>query len=255
MRLKDKTALVTGAASGIGKTIAILFAREGARVAVVDRDAEGGVATAGAIRAQGGQAIFAQADLTQAQAVQRVVQETAQTFGAINVLVNNAGVFRFGSVVDCSEEDWERVMAVNLKSVFLVCKRIIPEMMQGGEGSIVNIASVKGLQGMENASAYAASKGGVIQLTRSMALDYGSRNIRVNCVCPGAIQTPMLDGIFREEAQGSSVEATRQAHAQERPLRMLGTPENVAYAALYLASDEARYITGVCLVVDGGLLA
>ena len=204
MRLEGKVAIISGAASGIGRATAILFAGEGARVVVVDYDAEGGEATT-TIRDQGGQAISVEGDLPASEAAQRVVQETIRAFGAVNILHNNAGVFRFGAVVDCSEEEWDRVMAVNLKSVFLLSKYAIPEMIRAGGGSIVNSASVKGLQGMENASAYTASKGAIVQLTRSMALDYGPHNIRVNAICPGAIETPMLDGILREEAQEQTI--------------------------------------------------
>lgn len=253
MRLRGKVAIITGAASGIGKATAILFAKEGARVVVVDCDPEGSRQTVEVILEGGGEAIFVEADVSRADEARRVVEEAVNAFGAVNILHNNAGIWRFGTVVDTSEEEWDRVMAINLKSFFLLSKYAIPEMLKVGGGSVINTASVGGLVGVENGSAYSASKGGVICLTRSMALDYGPHNIRVNCICPGAIGTPMLYSIARLE--GRDLKEVLQAWSEERPLRKIGTPEDVAHAALYLASEESGFVTGATLVVDGGCTA
>jgi NAD(P)-dependent dehydrogenase (short-subunit alcohol dehydrogenase family) len=251
-RLRGKQALVTGAASGIGRAIAELFAREGAAVTVVDLNASMGQATAEAITAPGGRALFIQADVTRAQDCQRVVKETVQAFGGLEVLVNSAGIIRRASVLGTTEEEWDRVMAVNVKSIFLMCKYTIPAMIQRGGGVILNIASGWGLKGGRDAVAYCASKGAVVNMTRAMALDHADQGIRVNCICPGDTDTPML----REEArQLGQAEAQFLASSAERPLRRLGTPEDIAQAALYLASDAAAFVTGTTLVVDGGGLA
>ena len=250
-RLKGKQALVTGAASGIGRAIAELFAREGAAVTVVDLNAAG-QATAEAIRAQGGQALFVRADVTCAQDCQRVVEETVQAFGGLEVLVNSAGIIRRASVLGTTEEEWDRVMAVNAKSVFLMSKYTIPAMIQRGGGVILNIASGWGLKGGRDAVAYCASKGAVVNMTRAMALDHADQGIRVNCICPGDTDTPMLREEARQLGQG---EAQFLASSAERPLHRLGTPEDIAQAALYLASDAAAFVTGTALVVDGGGLA
>jgi len=250
-RLKDKVAIITGAASGIGRATAILFAREGAKVTVVDIDAEKGQDTVDLIRKEGGEAVFVQADLTKSEDAKKAVQETVKAFGTVDILHNNAGIWRWGTVVDTSEEDWDKVIAVNLKSYFLMSKYAIPEMLKAGGGCIINTASIGGLGGVENASAYAASKGGVVMLTKSMARDFGPRNIRVNCVCPGTTETPMLHKIWVDEH--GNIERARQEYIKNRPLHRIGTPEDIAYAALYLASEESRFVTGITLIVDGGV--
>jgi NAD(P)-dependent dehydrogenase (short-subunit alcohol dehydrogenase family) len=182
------------------------------------------------------------------------VDEVIRTFGQVDILHNNAGILVFGTVVDCTEHDWDRIMAANLKSAFLLSKYTIPEMINAGGGTIINTASIGGLIGVEQASAYAASKGGVIQLTRSMALDYGPHNIRVNCICPGSTETPMLQHVWRIEGEqlGEDLDGMRKRYLEGRPLRKIGTPQDIAYAALYLASEESRFVTGACIVVDGG---
>jgi NAD(P)-dependent dehydrogenase (short-subunit alcohol dehydrogenase family) len=257
MRLQGKAAMITGAASGIGRATAKLFAQEGAKVILADINTKDGQITAATIVEAGGEAIFLEADLSQSEDVKRVVREAISNFGRIDVLHNNAGILIFSNVVDCTEEEWDRVMAVNLKSAFLLSKYTVPEMMKAGGGSIINTASIGGIVGAENATAYAASKGGMIQLTRSMALDYGPYHIRVNCICPGSTETPMLQHVWSVEgkALGKDINAMRQTYIQGRPLRRIGTPEDIAYAALYLASDESKFVTGTCLIVDGGVTA
>jgi NAD(P)-dependent dehydrogenase (short-subunit alcohol dehydrogenase family) len=250
--LTGKRALITGGASGIGRATALLFAREGAAVSVVDLDEVGGQAVVREIVNNGGQAIFVRCDVTQAKACQRVVQQTVSELGGLDILFNNAGIIRRATVIDTTEEEWDRVMAVNVKSIFLLSKYAIPVMAQAGGGVIINTASGWGLVGGRKAAAYCASKGAVVLLTKAMALDHGEQNIRVNCICPGDTDTPML----RNEARqlGESYEDLI-AEAADRPLRRIGRPEDIAQAALYLASDASSFVTGATLVVDGGGLA
>jgi len=251
-KLTGKRALITGAASGIGRATAELFAREGAAVAVVDVDEVGGRAVAQAIEGEGGRAIFVHCDVTRAADCQRAVQETVDKLGGLDVLFNNAGIIRRATVIDTTEGEWDRVMAVNVKSIFLLSKYAVPVMARAGGGAIINTSSGWGLVGGRNAVSYCASKGAVVNMTRAMALDHGAENIRVNCVCPGDTDTPML----RSEAQqlGES-EDLFLAEAADRPLRRVGQPADIAQAVLYLASDAALFVTGTALVVDGGGLA
>lgn len=255
MRLDGKIAIVTGAASGIGKATAKLFAQEGAKLVLVDLNETGGKTAAEEIRSIGGVAAFVQADLTKANDVERAVARAIEVYGGVNVLHNNAGLFRFGTVVEATEEQWDQIVAINLKSVFLMSKYVLPHMIAARKGVIINTASIGGMVGVENGSAYAAAKGGVIQLTRSMALDYGPVGIRVNCICPGSTDTPMLQGIWKEEHPAGVPDNIRQQYADGRPLRRIATPDDIANAALYLASDESRFVTGSSLVVDGGVTA
>jgi NAD(P)-dependent dehydrogenase (short-subunit alcohol dehydrogenase family) len=250
--LKGKRALITGAASGIGSATAVLFAREGAAVSVVDLNAEGGRSVASRIQEEGGRAIFVRADVTRAADCEDAVRKTVSTLEGLDILFNNAGIVRRATVLELSEDEWDQVMAVNVKSAFLLCKYAIPVMAEAGGGVIINAASGWGLVGGPRAVAYCASKGAVVQLTKAMAIDHGPQNIRVNCVCPGDTDTPML----RSEAEqlGESVDRFL-AHAADRPLGRIGTPEDIAQAVLYLASDAASYITGAALVVDGGGVA
>lgn len=251
-KLSGKRALITGAASGIGRATALLFAREGAAVTVVDVDENGGQAVVQTILDEGGHAIFVRGDVTRAADCQRAVQETVDRLGGLDILFNNAGIIRRATVIDTTEEEWERVMAVNVKSIFLLGKYAIPAMAQSGGGAIVNTASGWGLVGGRNAVSYCASKGAVVNMTRAMALDHGAQNIRVNCVCPGDTDTPML----RSEAQqlGESEEAFL-AEAADRPLQRIGRPADIARAVLYLVSEDSAFVTGTALVVDGGGLA
>ncbi len=252
MQLAHKVALITGAASGIGRATALLFAREGAAVAVVDLNESDGQAVAQEIVRHSGRAIFVRCDVTRAADCRRAVQRTVDEFGDLDILFNNAGIIRRAGALDTTEEEWDRVMAVNVKSVFLMSQYAVPVMAAAGGGVILNSGSGWGLVGGRNALAYCASKGAVVNMTRAMALDHGGQNIRVNCICPGDTDTPML----REEArQLGQPDARFLAEAAERPLRRIGTPDDIAQAALYLASDAAAFVTGSILVVDGGGLA
>jgi len=250
--LRGRVALVTGGASGIGRATALLFSREGAKVAVMDLNERDGRAVVRAIRAEGGDAVFVKGDVSQEGDCRSAVRKTVEALGGLDILFNNAGMIRRASVVDTTEEEWDRVMAVNVRSVFLLSKHAIPVMARAGGGVIINTASGWGLSGGPKAAAYCASKGAVVNLTRAMAVDHGPQNIRVNCICPGDTDTPML----RSEARqlGTPVREFLRSSAQ-RPLARLGTPEDVARAALYLASDAAAFVTGTALVVDGGALA
>jgi NAD(P)-dependent dehydrogenase (short-subunit alcohol dehydrogenase family) len=251
-RLTGKRALITGAASGIGRATALLFAREGAAVVVVDVDEAGGQAVAQAIRNEGGQAMFVCCDVTQAGDCRRAVQRTVDEFGGLDILFNNAGIIRRATVIGTTEEEWDRVMAVNVKSIFLLGKYAIPVMAQAGGGAIVNTSSGWGLVGGRNAVSYCASKGAVVNMTRAMALDHGAQNIRVNCICPGDTDTPMLRNEARQLGESDEVFL---AEAADRPLQRIGRPEDIAQAVLYLVSDAASFVTGTALVVDGGGLA
>ena len=250
--LTGKHALITGGASGIGRATALLFAREGAAVAVVDLDKTGGQAVVETIVSEGGRAVFVRCDVSQAADCQRAVQETVNELGGLDILFNNAGIIRRASVLEMSEEEWDQVMAVNVKSIFLLSKYAIPVMAQAGGGVIINTASGWGLVGGRNAVSYCASKGAVVNMTRAMALDHAEQNIRVNCICPGDTDTPIL----RDEARQLGKPSERfLAEAADRPLRRIGQPEDIAQAALYLASDASSFVTGTALVVDGGGLA
>jgi len=249
--LAGKVALITGAASGIGRAAALLFAQEGAAVAIADIN-NAGLAVAEEIVQNGGQAIFEHADVTQAADCQRAVARTLREFGGIHVLFNNAGIIRRASVVELSEEDWDRVMTVNVRSIFLMSRQVIPIMAKAGGGSIINTASGWGLAGGPRAAVYCASKGAVVLLTKAMAVDHGPQKIRVNCICPGDTDTGML----RDEAQQlGALEGAFLAESARRPLGRIGKPEEIARAALYLASDASSFVTGTALVVDGGGLA
>jgi len=250
--LAEKVALITGAASGIGRATARLFAASGATVAVVDIDEVGGAAVAREITGAGGRALFLPADVSSSADCRNAVERTVAALGGLDVLFNNAGIIRRTSILETSEEEWDRVMAVNVKSIFLMSKYAIPFMATAGGGIIINMASGWGLAGGRRAASYCASKGAVVLLTKAMALDHGPQNIRVNCLCPGDTDTPML----RSEAEqlGEPVERFL-AEGAKRPLGRIAQPEDIAQAALYLASDASAAITGTSLIVDGGGLA
>ena len=250
--LSNKVALVTGAASGIGRATALLFAQEGAAVAVVDINAEQGQSAVAEIEAGGGRAIFIPCNVTSAEDCRQAVEKTVVAFGKLDVLFNNAGIIRRANVIDTTEDEWDRVMAVNVKSIFLMSKYAIPYMEKAGGGSIINTSSGWGLKGGGNAISYCASKGAVTNMTRAMAIDHGPQKIRVNAVCPGDTDTPML----RNEAkQLGASEDSFMAEAADRPLRRYAQPLEIAQSVLFLASDAASYVTGAALLVDGGGLA
>lgn len=250
--LAGKVALITGGASGIGRATALLFARQGAAVSIVDLDEAGGRAIAQAAVVGGGRAIFVRGDVSLAADCRRAVQQTVDELGGLDVLFNNAGIIRRATVIETTEAEWDRVMAVNVKSIFLLARYAIPIMAQAGGGVIINTASGWGLVGGRRAVSYCASKGAVVNMTRAMALDHAGQNVRVNCICPGDTDTPML----RDEARQLGEPDERfLAEAAQRPLQRIGAPEDIAQAALYLASDAASFVTGAILVVDGGGLA
>jgi len=254
MRLENKVALITGATSGIGRAIALLFTREGARLILVGRNPEAGARTVAEVAEAGGQAHFIQADVTQSGEVQAMATAALGQWGRVDVLVNNAGGSRDGrgSVTQVSELGWGKVVQTNLKGVYLVSKEVLPSMIEKGGGTIVNTASSYGMIAAKNMAAYCAAKGGVIALTREMAVDYVSHNIRVNCVCPGAIETPLIEEYI---VSTTDPDETRRYLGDRCPQGRMGQPEEVAHAVLFLASAESSYITGVALPVDGGLTA
>jgi NAD(P)-dependent dehydrogenase (short-subunit alcohol dehydrogenase family) len=252
MQLRRKVAIITGGSSGIGRATALLFAEQGAAIGLADVNVGAGQRVASEINDRGGRAFFEPVDVTRAEDCQRLVERTIRDFGRIDILCNNAGIIRRSTVVELLENDWDRVMAVNVKSVYLVSREVIPHMQKAGGGSIVNTASGWGLVGGAKAAVYCASKGAVVLLTKAMAIDHGPENIRVNCICPGDTDTAML----REEAQLLGEENNRfLAQSAKRPLGRVGNPDEIAQAALYLASDASSFVTGTALVVDGGGLA
>ena len=252
MRLQDKVALITGSASGIGRAAARLFAEQGASVLLTDLNEVEGKKVETEIRTAGGRALFEGGDVVREADCRRVAEVAVEAFGAIHVLFNNAGIIRRASVVELSEGDWDRVMAVNVKSMFLMAKYVIPLMEAAGGGSIINMASGWGLAGGPRAAAYCASKGAVVLLTKAMAIDHGPQKIRVNCLCPGDTDTALLRG---EAAQLGEPTDRFLSDAAHRPLGRIAQPEEIAQAALYLASDASSFVTGTALVVDGGGLA
>jgi NAD(P)-dependent dehydrogenase (short-subunit alcohol dehydrogenase family) len=251
-KLVGKKAIITGGASGIGRAAALLFAGAGAAVVIGDINDQGGEAVVKKIHAGGGEGIYVHCDVTKAEDCQRTVQKTINSFGGVDILFNNAGIVQRASVIDTTEEQWDSVMAVNVKSIFLMSKYTIPHMVQAGGGVILNTSSGWGLVGGRDAVSYCASKAAVVNLTRAMALDHGAQNIRVNCICPGDTDTPMLRVEARQLGEN---EKTFLDDAADRPLQRIGTPQDIAQAALYLCSDAASYVTGSTLVVDGGGLA
>jgi NAD(P)-dependent dehydrogenase (short-subunit alcohol dehydrogenase family) len=250
-RVAGKTAIVTGGAAGIGRACALALAREGARVAVADVDEAGGADTASAIGTDGGEAFFRRADVGVTADMRELVRAAADRWGRLDVLVNNAGVAIPGSVTDISEEDWERVLNVNLSGMWRGMRFAIPEMLKTGGGSVINTSSVQSLVGFRGWAGYAASKGGINGLTRQVAVDYAAQGIRVNAVLPGTILTPMNERILATAADASRVE---RDWLSLHPVGRLGQPEEVAGVVLFLASDESSFITGELIRVDGGLV-
>ena len=253
MRFQDKVVVVTGAGSGIGKATALSFGREGATLVAADIDAASAQATADQIKAAGGQAEALQVDVSVAADVGRMVTTTVERLGRLDVMVNNAGVFFQVPVVLVPEEQWDWLMSINLRGVYLGCKHAVPQMIRQGKGVIVNTASIAGLRGFGGYGTYGAAKGGVVQLTKALAVEVARVGIRVNCVCPGIIETAMLDQGVAE--MGLDRTAFIQLAGAAHPMGRIGRPEEVAAAILFLASDDASFITGIALSVDGGLWA
>lgn len=249
MRLKNKIALVTGGTSGIGEATATLFAKEGAKVAITGRNEKRGQAVTERIIQNGGDAVFIGADVRKLAECQRAVDETLRAFGRLDILFNNAGVFYPHTALDCSEEEWDLQIDVNLKGTFLMSKCVLPTMIQQKSGVIINNSSGWGIVGGDAAVAYCAAKGGVVLLTKAMAIDHGRQGIRVNCICPGDVDTPMLpeDAKMRGQKWEDYL-----AGCGNRPLGRIGTVDEIAKAVLFLASDDSSFMTGAALVVDGG---
>ena len=252
MRLEGKVALITGGNSGIGSATALRFAIEGAKVAITGRNAERGEQIAAEIIANGGEALFIESDVRKAADCQAAVAETLERFGQIDVLFNNAGVFHPKTIVDTTEEEWDETIDSSLKGAYLMSKFVLPSMIERRSGSIIHTSSGWGILGGDKAAAYCAAKGGLVVMAKAMAIDHGPDGIRVNCVCPGDVLTPMLPD---DAAKRGMAWDDYAAGAEDRPLGRIGVVEDIANAALYLASDEASFVTGEALVVDGGGVA
>lgn len=251
-RLNGKVALITGSAVGIGRATAELFAGEGAAVGVFDRDLGGARDCADAIVAAGGRAIALAGDVTSLLDASRAVASCEETFGGLDIVMNNAGVLGSGTVETTDEAEWHRVIGINLTGVYLISKAAIPALRRRGGGSIINVSSAAGLAGWFDQAAYDASKGGVVNLTRSMALDFAQEGIRVNCLVPAHVVTPMSDAVLTGSPEGRS---RRQQMIDLQPMGRFGEPIEIAFGALFLASDESRYMTGSPMIMDGGYLA
>ncbi len=250
MRLNEKVAIITGGNSGIGLAVAKLFAKEGAKVVLAARNEAAGAQAVAEVTQGEGEAVYVSCDVTKAADCQEVVRVAIEHFGKVNLLFNNSGIiFRNKDVVETSEEEWASSIGVMLTGTFLMSHFVIPEMARGGGGSIINNSSIYGLIGGKGVAAYCAAKGGVTNLTRAMAIDHAPQNIRVNCICPGSVETPLLR---QEMEECGGLEKMWPVFAAQHPLNRIASPEEVANAVLFLASDESSYVTGVALSVDGG---
>jgi len=251
-RLSGKKALVTGGGTGIGRAISLAFAREGAKVAVLGRRREPLLAVAKEIEGLGAEGLAVVCDITRTGEIRRTVDDVERAFGPLNVLVNNAGVLSVATAQSISEADWDRVIETNLKGPFLLSRAVLPAFRRAGGGVIVNVASVLGLVAMKDRAAYCASKGGLVLLTKAMALDHAHERIRVNCVCPAIVETELVRELFAQTAPGQKA---RDARAATLPVGRFGQPQDVAELAVFLASDESSWMTGTAIPVDGGLSA
>lgn len=244
MRLKDKVAIITGAGSGIGRSTALIFAKEGAKIVVANRREDKGNKTVEEIKKIGGEAIFIKTDVSKWEDVSVMVDKTIDNYGKVDVLVNNAGVVKFGPLDKTTDEDWNYILNINLKGVFYGMKKVLPLMINQGKGKIINISSIAGLVGFEMIGPYCASKGGVIALTRQAALEYAKYKININCIAPGVIKTEMT-GMLEDKEETAF-------YKSQTPYPRLGEGEDIGYMSLYLASDESDFVTGQVFVVDGG---
>lgn len=249
MKLKDQVAIVTGATSGIGKSIALRFAEEGASVVVVGRSEERGNEVIDYITHQKGKAIFVQADLTDEVQAKTVVWKTMEKYGQIDVLVNNAGVVLPGSITETNKAEWDFIYKSNVLTTFLMCHFVLPKMIERKSGSVINISSEAGLKGLKNRAAYCTAKSALIGMTKAMAVDHSPLGIRVNCVCPGAVKTPLVNKVIESHPDPRAME---QELIDRRLLPFIGSPEDVANCVLYLASIEGQYMTGSIVSLDGG---
>ncbi len=252
MRLEGKVGLITGGTAGIGTATAVRFAREGASVALTGRNSERGEAVAQSIADAGGEAMFIRSDVRLAEDCRQAVEQTLERFGRIDILFNNAGVFHPKTVPDCTEEEWDETIDSSLKGAFLMSKYVIPSMIESGGGSIIHTSSGWGILGGDKAAAYCAAKGGLIVMAKAMAIDHGPDGIRVNCVCPGDVDTPMLPDDAAKRGQSWE---EYLAGCSARPLGRIGTADEIADAVVFLASDQSSFVTGEFLVVDGGGIA
>jgi NAD(P)-dependent dehydrogenase (short-subunit alcohol dehydrogenase family) len=250
MKLADKVAIITGGNSGIGEATAELFSREGARVCITGRNEKRCRDVVAKINNAGGQAVFVVADVRFPDECRKTVEATVDAFGRVDILLNNAGVYFAENAVDCSEEHWDLTVDISLKGTFLMSKFVLPSMIEQGSGVIINVSSGWGVQGGKDAVSYCAAKGGVVLMTKAMAIDHSAQGIRVNCLSPGDVKTPMLDEDAR--MQGLTLDEYYAQAIAQRPMGRIGTPEEIAKAALFLASDDSTYMTGANLVVDGG---
>ena len=253
MRLVGKVALITGGTSGIGRATALLFAREGAKVAITGRDEARGQEVVADLEQAGGAAIFVRSDVRLADDCRRAVEQTLHAFGRLDILFNNAGVFYPHDALNCTEEEWDATVDSSLKGSWLMAKYALPTMIAQRSGVIINQGSGWGIQGGDQAVAYCAAKGGLVVMTKAMAIDHGRQGIRVNCLCPGDVETPML--VADAEARRLPYPDYIKSSAAGRPLGRVGTPAELARAALFLASDDSSFMTGAALVVDGGGIA
>jgi len=249
--LAGKVALITGGGTGIGRATALAFAREAAKVAVVGRRLEKLLEVVKELKAAGGDAIAVSCDVSRAADVQGAVRKTVETFGKLNVVVNNAGVLHVSTIEEIPEDEWDRLIDANLKGPFLMCRAALPEFRKAGGGAIVNVGSVLGLVAMKKRAAYCASKGGVTLLTKAIAIDHGHENIRANCICPSIVETELVSQLFNTP-DGDRVKRERLATI---PLGRMGRPADIADLAVYLASDESSWLTGAAIPIDGGLTA
>lgn len=252
MKLAQKVCVITGAGSGIGQATALLFAREGAKVVAADLKSEAADETVRLIRKAAGEALAVQVDVADSTAVQRMFQEALRAYGRVDVLVNNAGFGIAATVEETAEEDWDRLMAVNVRGVYLGCKYVIPIMRKQKGGVIISTASAVATMGIRERAAYCASKGAVAALTRAMAIDHWRDGIRVNCIAPGTIESPYFTRIFAESPNAAGLKWDLEAR---QIMNRLGTPEEIAQGMLYLASADSSFVTGASLVVDGGMSA